>query len=57
MRFIGISRSFSTQNEDQYITIGEFWDELSKIYGKENLRGLGYHLTSDTIEYVIGLKT
>ena len=56
MRFIGISRTFSTKNEEQYNTIGAFWEELSHIYGKEQLRGLGYHWTEDTIEYVIGLK-
>ena len=56
MRFIGISRVFSTINKDQYNTIGAFWDELSEKYGMENLRGLGYNWTSDSIEYVIGLK-
>ena len=57
MKFVGIGKTFSTRNENQYNTIGEFWDALSKEYGKENLRGLGHHWTSDTIEYVIGLKT
>lgn len=56
MIFTGISRVFSTVNEEQYDTIGGFWDELSAKYGLENLRGLGYHWTEDTIEYVIGLK-
>lgn len=56
MKFVGIGKTFSTRNENQYNTIGEFWDALSKEYGKENLRGLGHHWTSDTIEYVIGLK-
>ena len=56
MIFEGISRVFSTVNEQQYETIGAFWDELSAQYGLENLRGLGYNWTPDTIEYVIGLK-
>ena len=56
MKFIGISRVFSTINNEQYKTIGTFWDELSEEYGMENLRGLGYNWTDDTIEYVIGLK-
>ena len=56
MLFKGISRVFSTENEAQYQTIGAFWDEMSGIYGLENLRGLGYNWTKDTIEYVIGLK-
>ena len=42
--------------ERQYETIGAFWDELSAIYGLENLRGLGYNWTPDTIEYVMRLK-
>jgi len=42
MIFIGISRIFSTECDEQYETIGAFWDELSGKYGKSNLRGLGY---------------
>lgn len=57
MVFIGISKVFSTKDNRQYETIGAFWDELSKEYGRENLRGLGYNWTTDTIEYVIGLKS
>ena len=56
MRFNGISKTFSTKDSAQYDTIGAFWDEQSKKYGIENLRGLGYNWTEDTIEYVIGLK-
>ena len=57
MEFKGISRVFSTVGEQQYDTIGLFWDELSSLYGLENLRGLGYHWTDTSIEYVIGLIT
>lgn len=56
MKFIGIRRVFSTQNEEQYSTIGAFWDEMSKVYGKENLMGLGCNWTADSIEYVMALK-
>lgn len=56
MIFTGISRVFSTRNDQQYGTIGVFWNQLSEIYGLENLRGLGYNWTEDTIEYVIGLR-
>lgn len=56
MEFTGISRTFSTVGEQQYKTIGAFWDEMSAIYGMENLRGLGYGWTDTTIEYAIGLK-
>lgn len=56
MKFTGIRRTFSTQNEEQYTTIGAFWDEMSDIYGRENLMGLGCNWTADSIEYVIALK-
>lgn len=56
MIFSGISRIFSTENDEQYETIGAFWDELSRKHGKSNLRGLGYNWTGTTIEYVIGFK-
>ena len=56
MIFEGISRTFSTLGEEQYRTIGAFWDEMSDKYGLENLRGLGYGWTDTTIEYAIGLK-
>ena len=42
MLFKGIGRSFSTENDQQYETIGVFWDELAAKYGRENLQGLGY---------------
>ena len=44
MLFKGIGRSFSTENDQQYETIGVFWDELAAKYGRENLQGLGYGL-------------
>ncbi len=56
MTFFGISKVFSTENNRQYETIGEFWNGLSMIYGIRNLRGLGYNWTEKTMEYVIGLK-
>ena len=56
MKFVGIRRVFSTNNGEQYITIGAFWDELSKIYGRENLMGLGCNWTSNSLEYVMALK-
>ncbi|MBE5787858.1 MAG: hypothetical protein E7324_10020 [Clostridiales bacterium] len=55
MKFRGISKTFSTVGEKQYETIGAFWDELSGVYGRENLRGLGYHWTETSIAYAIGL--
>lgn len=56
MVFRDVSKTFSTVGEQQYNTIGKFWDEMSAIYGLENLRGLGYNWKDDSIEYVIGLK-
>ncbi len=57
MLFKGIGKTFSTENEQQYETIGAFWDELAAQYGRENLQGLGYGWTDSSIEYVIGLKS
>ncbi len=56
MKFIGIAREFSLLNEDQYNTIGNFWDEMSLLYGMENLQGLGYKWKNNKIYYAIGLK-
>ena len=56
MVFYGISRDFSLKNEEQYNTIGEFWDEMAEIYGLENLEGLGYNWRGPTFSYAIGLK-
>ena len=56
MLFIGISKEFSLKNEDQYNTIGDFWDKLSLLYGMENLHGLGYKWKNGIIHYAIGLK-
>ena len=56
MLFRGIGRTFSTENDCQFETIGAFWDELAAKYGRENLQGLGYAWTDRSIEYVIGLK-
>ena len=56
MTFIGISKEFSLLNNDQYNTIGNFWDEMALLYGLENLRGLGYRWAGGKISYAIGLK-
>ena len=55
MLFTGITRTFSTENEQQYETIGAFWAEMENKYDCTRLRGLGYNWTQGTIEYVIGL--
>ena len=57
MIFVGIGRTFSTEQEKQYETIGAFCNELSAKYGRENLQGLGYGWTDRSIEYIIGLKS
>ena len=56
MIFKGYSKVFSTTNNQQYSSIGDFWDEMTAIYDLEELRGLGFNWTETTIEYVIGLK-
>ena len=56
MIFIGISRDFDLTGEQQYETIGRFWEEMERIYGAESLRGLGYAWKNNRISYAIGLK-
>ncbi len=56
MIFIGIGRTFSTENGRQYETIGAFWDEMAAKYGRANLQGLGYGWTERSIEYAIGMR-
>ena len=57
MVFKGIARDFSLTNEQQYETIGAFWDEMASKYGLENLLGLGYKWQGGVISYAIGLKS
>lgn len=57
MNFCGLGKVFSTKDEGQYEAIGAFWNFMAQCYGRENLRGLGYGWTEDSITYVIGLKT
>ena len=54
--FKGISKEFSLSNEQQYETLGRFWDEMAMLYGLENLQGLGYSWKDNKIHYAIGLK-
>ena len=56
MVFNGISRIFKLTNQQQFDTIGRFWDEMAALHGLENLMGLGYFWTEDEISYAIGLK-
>lgn len=56
MIFKGVSKVFSLLNDDQYNSIGMFWDEMTLLYGLENLQGLGYKWIDNKIHYAIGLK-
>ena len=56
MIFKGISRIFDLSDEQQYESIGQFWDEMAIMHGLENLRGLGYAWQGNTLSYAIGLK-
>ena len=40
MIFKGISKNFSLKNEEQYQTIGAFWDEMAEKYGLEHSTGV-----------------
>ena len=56
MEFVGLSKVFSTLHEAQYEEIGAFWDAMAHRFGRENLQGLGYNWTGNTLTYVIRLK-
>ena len=56
MVFNGISRVFDLTDEQQYDTIGQFWDELAARYGLEKLQGLGYAWQEGKISYAIGFR-
>ena len=56
MKFCGYGKVFSTVGDDQYNTIGDFWDKMSRSFGLENLRGVGFNWTKTSMEYLIGLK-
>ncbi|MBR5502046.1 MAG: hypothetical protein IKV55_03320 [Oscillospiraceae bacterium] len=56
MVFYGITKTFSLAGEQQYHTIGSFWDEMAALHGLENLQGLGYLWKDGEIYYAIGLK-
>ena len=56
MIFRGVSRVFDLSDEQQYETIGQFWDEMAALYGLEKLRGLGYAWQGNSMSYAIGLK-
>ena len=55
MVFNGVAKVFDLTDEQQYETIGQFWDEMAAVYGLENLRGLGYAWQGNTMSYAIGL--
>ena len=57
MVFVGITRDFDLTAEQQYETIGAFWDEMAALYGLENLQGLGYWWHDNCLSYAIGLKS
>jgi hypothetical protein len=52
--FIGIGKEFSLKNEDQYNTIGHFWDCMGKLTDKDDLIGFGCNWTRTTMDYYIG---
>lgn len=54
MKFCGISRVFSTENEIQYENIGQYWDDFASLYGREAIKGFGFNWAEHSIEYVLG---
>jgi GrpB-like predicted nucleotidyltransferase (UPF0157 family)/nitroreductase len=54
MIFKGIEIRFICKNNEQYETIGAFWDYMKRIFPDKQLRGLGYNWSDDCLSYVIG---
>lgn len=54
LTFIGIGKKFSIIGEDQYNTIGRFWDLMSDFTNKDDLIGFGCNWTKTDMEYYIG---
>lgn len=57
MKLTGYQLEFDCKNEQQYESIGRFWDDMSAAYGRENLFGVGYGWHDDIICYLIGHDT
>ncbi|NLL00220.1 MAG: hypothetical protein GX271_06105 [Clostridiales bacterium] len=54
MQIIGIQVRFDCTDNQQFSAIGEFWNFMSFIYPKEELKGLGLNWANNSFDYVIG---
>ena len=54
MKFTGVLRNFDCSNNKQFTDIGEFWDFMSKIVNKNELKGLGFNWKNNHLDYIIG---
>ncbi|WP_070000980.1 hypothetical protein [Cellulosilyticum sp. I15G10I2] len=54
MRFNGILIRFDCTNNQQFDAIGEFWNFMTQLYSKAELKGLGFNWANNSFDYVIG---
>lgn len=54
VKFQGVLVRFDCTDGKQYKAIGEFWDFMSGLFPKEQLKGLGLNWMNDSFDYVIG---
>lgn len=54
MKINGVLIRFDCTDNQQYDNIGKFWDFMSQLYPKEELKGVGYNWANDSFDYVIG---
>ena len=54
MTFRGIKIRFDCANNQQYKTIGEFWNFMNGLYPNEILKGVGCNWYDDGLDYIIG---
>ena len=54
MEAYGILVRFSCKNNEQYESIGKFWDLMSLQHPKPDLVGVGCGWREDSLDYLIG---
>jgi predicted transcriptional regulator YdeE len=54
MKFHGVRIRFDCIDNKQFEAIGAFWNFMSGLFPREQLRGLGLNWMNDSFDYVIG---
>ena len=54
MNFNGIKIRFDCKKNEQYKTIGDFWDFMHTEYPNHSFKGVGCNWLNDSFDYIIG---